>query len=388
MKNNYTNLDLLRSLAVLSVVVLHLWFACVEFHICADNPGVTSLLHNLSFTGVMFFFVHTCLVLMLSMHRAPATHRGRSFLIRRAFRIYPLCWTTILLVLATGLSDVPSGNYHALGGAGITANLFLVQNMIPGHPSAIGPLWSLPWEVQMYLVLPLFFAILRRFNRLHVVFALWLGATLLAIVGTQPLVPQSLHLRVTVFPPMFIAGMVAYKLLQARQAGWKVFPAWAWPPFVMCLFALQDYLVGEHSIESPYGAGVDASICLLLGLGVPAFAELRAGWIVHPAQQIAKYSYSIYLLHVPALMFVFRFLPRLPFGLKLALFLVLTALLSLVSFHIIEDPLIRLGKRLTQGAQVPCATPSKMALEHSPMSRPSSAQPFETPAQSRSIVAR
>ena len=51
MENNYTNLDLLRSLAVLSAVALQLWRACIEFHICAENPGVTQFLHNLSFTG-------------------------------------------------------------------------------------------------------------------------------------------------------------------------------------------------------------------------------------------------------------------------------------------------------------------------------------------------
>jgi hypothetical protein len=62
MKNNYTNLNLLHSLAVLSVIAFHLWLALVESHICANNPGVTQFLYNLGFTGVMFFFVHTSLV--------------------------------------------------------------------------------------------------------------------------------------------------------------------------------------------------------------------------------------------------------------------------------------------------------------------------------------
>jgi peptidoglycan/LPS O-acetylase OafA/YrhL len=63
----------------------------------------------------MFFFVHTCLVLMLSMHRTPATHRPRNFFIRRAFRIYPLCWATILLALTTGLTDQPEAAFHPIG---------------------------------------------------------------------------------------------------------------------------------------------------------------------------------------------------------------------------------------------------------------------------------
>ena len=353
----YTNLDLLRSLAVLSVVALHLWRQCFEFHLCAYHPGIQQLLHNLSYTGVMFFFVHTCLVLMLSMHRSPTFHRARSFLIRRAFRIYPLCWATILLVLATGLTDLHTADFRALSWQVIAANLLLLQNIRSTIPDVVGPLWSLPWEVQMYLVLPLFFAVLRRFDRLFVVFALWLGATIFALVATQPLIPRALHLHVAVFPPMFIGGMVAYKLLIAKPQGRGGLPAWSWPLFVLGLFSLQAALVGEQWVESPYGAGVDACICLALGIGIPAFDELRAGWIVHPAEQIAKYSYGVYLLHVPALIFVLRYLPGLPLALKVVVFLLLTALFSFISFHAIEDPLIQLGKRLTRASTPTRETP-------------------------------
>jgi peptidoglycan/LPS O-acetylase OafA/YrhL len=350
LKSNYTNLDLLRSLAVLSVVAAHLWHQGVEFHLWADSYPVTLFLHNLSFTGVMFFFVHTCLVLMLSMHRAPAAGLARSFLIRRAFRIYPLCWATIALSLITGLTDEPAGTFHALGWPGVAVNVFLVHNVIRAYSSVIGPLWSLDWEVQMYLVLPLFFLLLRRSPRLRVVFLLWLGAALLAVGFTHPALPRMFH--AAIFPPMFIGGMVAYKLLssQAQTPRRWALPAWAWPFFVLALFAVQSLLMGERSYESSPGAALDAIICLVLALAIPAFRELRAAWVVRPAQQIAKYSYGIYLLHVPALIFVLRYLPALPIALKIALFFALTGLMSVLSFHAIEDPLIRMGKRLAQRA--------------------------------------
>jgi peptidoglycan/LPS O-acetylase OafA/YrhL/glycosyltransferase involved in cell wall biosynthesis len=348
MKTNYSNLDLLRSFAVLSVVAAHLYRQSAEFHLCTYNARVDQSLHNLSFTGVMFFFVHTCLVLMLSMHRAPEAHRGRSFLIRRAFRIYPLCWATILLVLSTGLSDVSGERLHALGWSGILVNAGLVQNVMRNNASVLGPLWSLPWEVQMYLLLPPIFVLLRRCDRLFVVFPLWLGATLLALAATQPALPRFCH--AAVFPPMFIGGMVAYKLLERRPKEPRRYtlPSWTWPMFILCLFALQGWLVKWNSFESSYGAGINACICLLLAVAIPAFDELSVPWIVRPAQQIAKYSYGIYLLHVPSLIFILRYLPALPLAFKIALFIALTTLFSFVSFHVIEDPLIRLGKRLTQ----------------------------------------
>lgn len=132
----------------------------------------------------------------------------------------------------------------------------------------------------------------------------------------------------------------------------NLLPAGAWPVLVLGPFILKNWLVGGHSFESPIGAGVNACICLLLALSIPTFSELHTGWIVQPAQQIAKYSYGVYLLHVPAIMFTFSYLPGIPLALKVIASLILTGLLSFVSFQTIEDPLIQLGKRLTQTRQV------------------------------------
>ena len=358
---NYANLDLLRSLAVLSVVATHFWQQSNAVHLWNFSDGTRRLFFevslNLSFTGVMFFFVHTCLVLMLSMHRAPDAHRWRNFLIRRAFRIYPLCWATILLVLATGLTDQPDGFLHTLGWRGIAANFLLVQNMFHkgANSGVIAPLWSLPWEVQMYLLLPFFFNLFRRFDRFCVALGVWLGATVLMEVVALKSIPLHTYLHGTFYIPMFVGGMVAYRALVCEPAKQYrgMLPAAIWPFFILSLFALQCCLMGRSELRSAFGGGVDACICLLLGLAIPAFAQLRAKWIVIPTQQIAKYSYGIYLLHMPALIFVLRYLPGLPLALMVLAFLSLTVLLSYASFNLIEDPLIRVGKRLTHTSQKP-----------------------------------
>jgi peptidoglycan/LPS O-acetylase OafA/YrhL len=225
-----------------------------------------------------------------------------------------------------------------------------VQNLDKAGDTAniLGPLWSLPWEMQMYFVLPIFFVIFRRFQWLGTVFLLWLGAALLAVVGTLP----QIHHGGAIFPPMFIGGMVAYQLLVWRQSQDRfMLPAWAWPPLVISLFVLPSVLVGANSLFSPVSALVYACNCLLIGLAIPFFRDLSWGWIVRPAEQIAKYSYGIYLLHVPAIVFCFRFFPGLPLAIEIVLALALTALISFVSFHVLEDPLIQLGKRLTRAKQ-------------------------------------
>jgi len=346
MNSKYTNLDVLRSLAVLSVVVQHFWRQCYFFHLIDFNPLINQIVGNISFTGVMFFFVHTCLVLMLSMQRSASPCLWRSFMIRRAFRIFPLCWATILLALSTGLSDQRGGNIASLGWQGVAANVLLLQNIANKFSSAIGPLWSLPWEMQMYLVLPVFFVILRKYDRLAVVFSFWLGATVLAVAVIRPGLPRMFH--AALYPPMFIGGMVAYKLLSRRtsvQRFLKV-PAGIWPFFVISLFTAQAFLMGRHEFESTPGIIIDSCVCLVLALAIPVFNEMSLPWIVRPAQEIAKYSYGVYLLHVPALIFVLRYLPGLSLFMKVVAFLFLTALMAVGSYHVIEDPLIRFGKTL------------------------------------------
>ncbi len=351
MKSNYSNLDFLRSIAVLLVVIAHFWHGCVDFHLCVYSDAMNQLLHNMSFTGVMFFFVHTCLVLMLSLHRAPAMHRIKNFLIRRAFRIYPLCWAAILIALTAGLTDLPITLLHSLGARGIVVNLLLMQNFIRSVPSIIGPLWSLPWEVQMYLLLPLFYFVLRRYEPWLPALPLWLGAAMLAFVATNSRFPRSFH--AAVFLPMFIGGMVAYQLLNRQYMLGGVtrkLPAFLWPYFVLALVVAQSVIVGWKSFESPLGALLNACICLVLGIAIPSFNDLSVRWIVWPAEKIAKYSYGIYLLHVPAMLIAFHAFTRLPLAIKTVAFLALTGLFAFASFHLIEDPLIQLGKRLTNPA--------------------------------------
>jgi peptidoglycan/LPS O-acetylase OafA/YrhL len=75
-----SNLDFLRSVAVLLVLADHL-----TRHYHLDRFS------SLGLFGVLLFFVHTSLVLMYSMQRSHLTGIGlfKDFYIRRFFRIYP-----------------------------------------------------------------------------------------------------------------------------------------------------------------------------------------------------------------------------------------------------------------------------------------------------------
>ena len=153
MNRTYTNLDALRSTAVLLVLFAHL--IMVLGHL--DDPVPKSLnVRGLAQSGVLMFFIHTSLVLMMSLQRLGRHKATARFYIRRAFRIYPLAMLTVAAALAFKIPPHFERVYTHPTAREIWQNLSLVENLFHS-PDIIGPMWSLPLEVQMYLVLPLLF---------------------------------------------------------------------------------------------------------------------------------------------------------------------------------------------------------------------------------------
>src|SRR5581483_4503827 len=153
------NLDFLRSVAVLLVLVDHLFMAA---GLAEQHPWVWDLGH----LGVLLFFVHTSLVLMMSLERSQGKSGERlfkDFYIRRAFRIYPLSMACVVLMCAFGVPQTLGVAPAHRSVAQVVSSFFLVQNLA-GQRSVISPMWSLPLEIQMYLALPFLFVFARRNN--------------------------------------------------------------------------------------------------------------------------------------------------------------------------------------------------------------------------------
>ncbi len=160
----HVNLDFLRAYAVLLVSGGHLW------HFFGNHFLFGKLeMSGLGILGVMMFFVHTSLVLMFSMERMQRENGGllpiRSFFIRRFLRIYPLSIFMVIItqIFALPLAELSNYQVHSfdLSWDRFIAHLFLLQNFFKGYSSP-GVLWSLTYEVQMYLVLPFLYLLARK----------------------------------------------------------------------------------------------------------------------------------------------------------------------------------------------------------------------------------
>ncbi len=154
------NLDCLRGIAVMLVIAAHL---------LTYKDYFVSFAHRIGLFGVMLFFIHTSLVLLDSLHRQARQMGGRHlavwFLLRRIFRIYPASIFVVSVVWTFGIpvAAIHPGSFSAsrMTLSVLASNLLLVQNLTH-HDSILGPLWSLPFEMDMYLLLPILFVFVSK----------------------------------------------------------------------------------------------------------------------------------------------------------------------------------------------------------------------------------
>lgn len=343
--NDLANLDVLRSFAVLLVMSAHLLMY-------TGHGGVTGWM---GLTGVCLFFVHTCLVLMWSLERDP--HSGR-FYLRRAFRLFPLWLVVLLGVLVlripTSPPAAPGFAFHAPGLGEFIANLTLTFNLFYGA-RIVGASWSLPIEAQMYLLLPLLFFFVRGTRAFWVL--LVIDALAIASVWTVTRAPDA-NASLAICIPYFLPGVMAYVLYKRVTPR---LPAWSFLAFLL----LFGWLHRHHGTLFATGF-----FCLAVGLALPFFRQLTWRPLVRSTHLIARYSYGIYLCHIPAIWLAFHHL-RGDYNLAVRLGVMLTtiAVLSIALYHLVELPMIRLGsalaKRIESGPE-PRPNERTLSLEPAP----------------------
>ena len=325
LKQESANLDFLRAVAVLAVFVDHL------ISTFGRQEMVSVDLWRLGRLGVLIFFVHTSLVLMMSMDRLNLKGGALfgSFYLRRCFRIYPLSIVAVSLAVLLQWPSAPwRPAFHWPGWGALASNLALTQNLTFSD-SVLGPLWSLPYEVQMYLVLPLIWLLLRRYDSPIAAVALWAAA-----VGAALAQPHlSARLDFVKFAPCFMGGITAYQLSKRRTLR---LPFLGWP-FVI-LAGMAGFILFDESRRG-------WAVCLLLGVAAPQFREMTAPWLKTASHWIAKYSYGIYLSHIVVMWFAFVYL-KAAAPVQWLVFWTLSVAAPVAAYHLVEHPMIRFGNRL------------------------------------------
>jgi peptidoglycan/LPS O-acetylase OafA/YrhL len=338
------NLDFIRSVAVMLVFFGHLY----SIHV--GQSRWTGLARSCGQLGVMIFFVHTCLVLMWSLERLGLEGRDMfaSFYLRRIFRLYPL---SIACVMFAYFFDAHWNHENLLQNLTLTQNIFFAHHST--IPLVIGPIWSLPLEVQMYVLLPILFLLLRN-RSLKFLSLIW--AICVAVSFAQPFLGE--RSEILKYAPCFFGGIIAWRIV---RTGFKTrIPGWLWPASIVPLVIFWLAIPQTHMTLN------FAAFGLALGCAIPLFKEMPWNSVNAASKIVARYSYGIYLSHFAIEIFVFSdpYHPTFkffgPLAVKLrehgghlghwGVFLVLIVFAPLALYHLIEAPGIKVGKRVANWA--------------------------------------
>jgi peptidoglycan/LPS O-acetylase OafA/YrhL len=162
-------------------------------------------------------------------------------------------------------------------------------------------------------------------------------------------------MNLAAYVPCFLAGVTCYALRDRITP--KLSGRW-WP--LVVLGAVAAYCVA-HTVSGPLIYWFGWVYCILIAALIPLFAESQIRWLNRAAERVATYSYGIYLLHVPALHIVFSLWRPESLALGLVVFVAISAALSIVAYHVIEAPMVRLVSRGARPWQSTCSDRATMA---------------------------
>lgn len=302
---------------------------------------------NIGQLAVGTFFLLSGLFVMQSWLQDP---RVWAFMVKRFARVFPglfvcVLSTTVIAVSfysvqgAAGLNTFEPWNYVVSNSLlhYLKADIPAGQLVIPGvfanlpNPAMNGSLWSLYWEGKFYVLLALIG--MMAFNRS----AYWFTAIGTLLIVLMPERPELVRDFVWEFNllTIFLVGVVLQTLSSFITIRWQHVLA----------AGLFCYLTRWGSV--PF------SIYLFCGI-----AALWVGSSRLPLPSFFRqhdYSYSVYIYHWPILQMLKSSFPSVS---GMILFITVTLLLlpiSMGSWHFIEKPCMRLGRRICQRYTKPTA---------------------------------
>lgn len=361
------SLEGLRGIMALWVWVSHITtMSTLPFE---KHEGVGWILANGDF-AVAVFVILSGFVISLSLRelrRESFTPRAYgSFLIRRGFRLFPIYLIALyvsVVLLQPSLAALQQLPWEGPRTAGriqqfqdtlayywqhLTLHTFLLHGVVPDRilPNSsfafIGQAWSLTLEWQFYLAAPFAVVLLGNFRLTHTLHLV----TLIITIALSKVFGQPSFLASFLF--LFAIGYFAQRLLQELRDG------------VLSTRQVLGFVAVEAILLTVTGANFFAFLiwaAVYIGI-ILSMDGKRLPWLTlletRPLQWLGNISYSFYCLHMAVMYgFVYVLIVKLGLqdrGLYIAIMipgtLLVSLLLSHLTFHTVEKPMQQYGKRL------------------------------------------
>jgi peptidoglycan/LPS O-acetylase OafA/YrhL len=344
------DIDGLRAIAVLSVVVFH---------------AFPSLLRG-GFVGVdVFFVISGFLISSLTMREIDAgTFTLKCFYARRVRRIFPALILVLFFCFVAGWIALTPDEYkqlarHTVGGAMFVDNfVFWKEAGYFDNAADTKPLlhlWSLSIEEQFYLAWPpLLLLLWHRSRSLTLPLLATIVASLAFSIGTvRHDVVADFYSPLTRLWELMVGGALAYALIRKPELGIEFRRGFAWMGLLMILLAAtcidgEDRFPGAWSLLPAMGAAF-----VIFGGNANTWLNRRV-LSSTPLVWIGLISYPLYLWHWPLLSFSRIFESETASTMTRLLLLAVSLVLAWLTYLLVERP-IRFGSLSKKAVPILCA---------------------------------
>lgn len=338
---NNNNFDLLRILAATQVLALH-----TILHLHLTRPHGYSVFE--AFQGVPMFFAISGYLISASYERNAGL---KNYFKNRFFRIYPALWFVVILTVITAsiVGGISFLNTHAIVWffSQLAGVIYTPAFLKPyGIGSYNGSLWTIPIELQFYIVLPViyFFAsklFAKKPNSNQPFYIAWFLFLILAFylwsafpgMYTDTVLDAAKVIRYSFLPHfyIFLCGVILQRLsastnplIEGKGLYW------------VAAFLLFTYLVPHSTFYTIFSL-------LLLGILTISLAYTLPG-IATKLLKGNDISYGVYIYH-GLIVNIFVQLGLIGHYKYLAMIMAITYVLAFISWKLIEKPMLRRKKK-------------------------------------------
>ena len=363
-------LDSVRGLAALTVLIYHclsLYPATTQEQIFAIVKFTPFLILTNGHAAVIIFFALSGYVLSLPfLAGRPLPYK--QYLVKRFCRIYlpfaaAVCLSVFMWLLSSHVPVASLGVWfqERWPDPPLMWRQVLSHFLMEGTNFATrfdGPIWSLAHEMRISIIFPVLVVIGRKSGRAIALALLlfFVSTVLLELFGdgninTLPDSSLAAWILTLRYVPIFLMGVLLAKHAATLGAIIRRLPWWM---YAACLAA--SYVAICKHVRPDWALAYFGDLFIALGSGGLILLTLHSPRASHflekgPAHWLGRVSYSLYLVHVPVLLFVgYQLGEKVGTSAIAAIAIASSLILAEIMFRWIEQPAIALGKRLTARA--------------------------------------